>query len=348
MAIPYRSRMHPLMAAAAVSSTLVSVLGIAALTGVLPWIPMSSANKQSVATVPAPSPSVMPTALWQSEVPLSAADSLAPGEILIANDSVMASHVAAEKPAPVAIAKTPAPVEFVPIHPEAIVATSAGLASGPARTPPAVHNRQASEAIVASRQTVQDRLRGGVAVPVTTSGNSSNGNTDSGAALRSSSRTIDTLATNDVQRYSDVRSGPRTTPSITPTGTPRITASITASATPRITPVYRPDTPVDPLPAMPYQDRQVPRPAHRVGELAAAPDQTSEEHNRSYTSRDRDGTAGRSTAASGGAELDDNSGTALGRTISFAIDKTISVISDVLDGRYVSPPPVEPRDSIYR
>lgn len=330
MALPYSARIHPLIAAAAVSTTLVSVMGIAALSGVLPWMPVSPSR-----TIEAPlahataakalSAVVVPTASVKTAAVLPAAESLAPGETLIVT----------ERLAPVSrIVETAA-------APHAIYA---------------MREPQLQKPEPASRQPVRERLHNRETPIMASSGNSTGGSTGAGAGTSAGTGATqprrvdmtDTRAANDPQRYSDVR---RTTRSVS-----NATQSATPSATPKITPIYRADASTGTVPPANYQDQQQTQPMQRgtnrtTGDVALVTDRNRVEYNRRNAGSDREAVSSAypvGTGYSNDAANSNTVGTAIGRTVSKGIDKSISVISDVLNGRYVPPPPTDPQDSIYR
>lgn len=378
MAIRYRSRIHPLMAAAAVSTTLVSVMGIAAISGVLPWIPgaalqklPSASPRPGVAAVP--TAIVVPTASLKATAPLTAAESLAPGETLIAGDTpampravsvtpaVPAAPIAtvstptqptvanAKVPAaPLTVAKTMTPNTPQPastVRPEIATTPRTLVAVSPARAAPQAGQRPTEPINIASMQSTRsarERQREREAALLTSSGYSTGGSTGTGAGLRSRNSTTQSNLSNDRQLYSDFRR------------TPKSTTAPVSNVAPKITPIYRADAPVDSVPPVDYQDQQF-QPSQRagnrtVGEVAVFSERSRAEPNRRYRSSDREAApAAYPVASTYGGDTGSGStvGTAIGRTVSKGIDKTISVISDVLNGRYV-PPPADPQDSIYR
>lgn len=365
-----RSRIHPLMAAAAVSTTLVSVMGIAALSGVLPWIPVSAPQKPLAGSsglrgTGGATASVLPIASLKSALPLTAADSLAPGESLIGNDKLSASRTGTSttalavqtiqsSPGIQAAAAMPrsAPAQMTlatsispAVSPATAVAAPVAISRAPQsavvvaapRTFDAARQAQSVATSDAVNRSLPERQRARDMAMVTSSGNSNNGTNATGAAPRSAGRSTNYRTTNDQRLYSDAR------------GTP--------NGPPKITPIYRADGSSDPVPPVIYQDQlqpsQAQRPANRAtGDLAVVSDRSKGDQNRRFGNIEGSSSPYTVAPAANGTERDNpnatTAGTAIGRVVSKGIDKTISVISDVLNGRYVAPPPSEPQDSIYR
>ena len=376
MSTTSRSRIHPLMAAAAVSTTLVSVMGIAALSGVLPWMPVNAPQKSlagpsGLRTAAAVSAVVVPTASLKTTIPLTVADSLAPGESLVAGDIASASlsatpaptlvpalpsapavqavpsiHAASAMPkiAPdqMTLAKTIAPPVFSShaiVAPVVIPSTprNAAVVAAP-RKLEAARQSQFMVTTDAANRLPREHQRARDMAVVTSAGSSNNGTSAAGAGPGSVGRSPDYRAVANEQRlYSDARAVP--------------------NATPKITPIYRGDNSSDPVPPVIYPDQvqplQVQRPANRAsGDLAIVSDRYRSDQSRRFGNVEGSSTAYPVASMANGSERDNlnanTTGTMIGRVVSNSIDKTISVISDVLNGRYAPPPPSESQDGNYR
>ncbi len=348
MGIQYRPLIHPLMAAAAVSTTLVSVMGIAALSGVLPWMPGAATQKLPpglplAGIAVAPAAIVLPTAALKPSTPPSAAESLRPGETLITAYTRAAPRAVALAPAAastsIATVSTPAQPTFAGSTPPAAALTLAQSIMPTAKQQALEATRTAS---LQPAPSMRERQRNREATLVATSGNSTDGSSSTGAQLRSSRGAPQP---NDPQRYSDARR--------TATSSAGITTRV-SNGTSRITPIYRADAPPDASPSTNYDDPEL-QPSRRsgnrtAGDIAVVSERGRTEPNRRYAGDDRDATPATYPVASvyTGGDSSNSIGSTIGKTVSKGIDKTISVISDVLSGRYVPPPPVDPQDNIYR
>ncbi len=112
---PARSGIHPLMAIAAVSVTVLSAVGVGAMTGLIPTAKSTPAPAAMVAMVPAPVPVVAPVAAAVAPVALAAAPvAVAPAPVERIVERIVEKPVikyVERKPAPVApVARAPEPV----------------------------------------------------------------------------------------------------------------------------------------------------------------------------------------------------------------------------------------------
>lgn len=288
MQIHHRPALHPLLTAAAVSVIVVSVLGIASLTGVLPMTRGATSGQPVVSAL--------------ASAPVKPAETLAPGETLVSAESL-----AAAKPV----------LSVAALPPKQLVTADEGSLSVPrhhAAKPVAIVALPAKPAL-ASRTPTLPTLSGERyprqqrAFAGTTSGGAASGETASGRAQ---------------------------------------VAIIERTAPPRITPVYRPTGPADGATfpsraSIDDSDRQRGAPEYREEPRNRADRSPSY---RRAASRDGGGTDSRySTPSSPTVQSDTGAGdgTALGRTVSETIDRTISFIASALASRPAEPQiPVQP------
>ena len=307
MQIHHRPALHPLLTAAAVSVIVVSVLGIASLTGVLPMTRGATSGKPvvfapvSATAALAPVPTIS-AASAASGRPVKPAETLAPGETLVSAESL-----AAAKPLPSVAALPPKQLgnagEGTPSVARHHAAKPVAILVLPAR--PALASRTPTLPMLnGERHPRQQR-----AFAATTSGGDASGESASGPPQVAISE----------------RTGPpRITPVYRPTG-PGDGATFPSRA------------PID------DPDRQRSAPEYR-GESRNRADRSPSY--RRAASRDGGGIDPRYSTPSSptvASDAGDRNGMGLGRTVGETIDRTISFIASALASRPAEPQiPVQP------
>jgi hypothetical protein len=314
MQIHHRRSHHPLLTAAAVSVIVVSVLGIASITGVLPAFHGMSTEKSPVVTA------AVVTSPALANLPVKTSETLAPGESLVPAENFVAAVPAIPAAAVTATTVTATGVTTPAVNAAAVAA--AALAVPPAKSSdvavaaaplaqsaapkPSVTPAHEAKAAITNRKapalaSVHQQSRRRQPEVVTTSGNTAGGEFASGRAPHDA---IDERA-----------------------------------SVPRITPVYRPTGPS-------YSAELSERaPVDDAGRQQGAAGYRDEPRNRvaraqSYRragARDSDNSV---DAPAAGHTMDpaqsgpgEQAGTMMRGTIGENIDRTISFISSVLTGR---------------